>query len=251
MKYVRWTLDTLQEPYKEVENVGVLGSFLFGRLVPVLHVPKHNASIANSRDIARYLHGKYMFEERAAFLKPAGAKAAELEDIIENLGWHAREWVYYNMFCEAGSMSTDLLLRTWGWRQSRIQAWQKVALRLLFPILRRSVQKDLGINAAAYRKAVVEIDRTFDILDAGLFADGRKYILNTPEKTYLDMYLACMGALAVLPPQYSGGRIEPASEVSLDELPPTARAELERWRKRPTGQLIMRLFAEERGLSPK
>lgn len=36
---VRWCLDYLNEPYEEIENIGILGILLFGRSVPVLHDP--------------------------------------------------------------------------------------------------------------------------------------------------------------------------------------------------------------------
>jgi hypothetical protein len=247
-QYVRWSLDVLEEPYEEVESVGILGVFLFGRLIPVLHVAKYKTVIANSRDIVRYLYSKHMLEDRAAFLKPIGGQAVDLEQRFEKLGGFARQWMLYYNFVVAGDQGRDLTLRTWGLHQQRVQAWQRLALRALYPVLKTAVSRLLKVDEVAYRRAVLEIEKTFDVVDE-LLADGRKYLLNTPEKTYLDMYLACMAAPALRPPEYSGGRIEPASKIRLDELSPAARKELERWRMRPTGKFVLRLFAEERGLS--
>jgi hypothetical protein len=248
LQYVRWTLEVLPEPYEEVESVGILGLLLFGRFVPVLHIPKYKTAIGNSRDIVRYLYGRYALEDRAAFLKPAGGEAAVLEAQIERLGTCARQWLMYYNFVLSGDKGRDFTLRTWGLHQKRVQLWQRLALRALFPALKRVVATFLKADESGYCRSKAEIDKTFDAVDK-LLADGRRYLLNTPEKTYLDIYLACMAAPALRPPEYSGGRLEPESRVGLEELHPIAREEVENWRKRPAGQFALRLYAEERGIS--
>jgi glutathione S-transferase len=234
------------EPYDEVENIGILGVVLFGRLVPVLHIPKFKSSISNSRDIVRFLYSKYMLEERAEFLKPVGGLAVQLEDSFEKLGIHARKWIYYNILYACGDEGRELTLRGWGLYQPHIQGWQRRVLPILYPALKFFVAKPLGIHEAGYRKALVEIDKVFDMVDA-LLADGRMYLLDTQSKSYLDMYLSCMAALILLPPEYGGGRIVARSRISPDELTPAARKDVERWRARPTGQFVMRMFSKERG----
>jgi glutathione S-transferase len=238
-------LDELNEPYEEVENIGILGVVLFGRLVPVLHIPKNKTSISNSRDIVRFLYSKYVLEDRAKFLKPIGGLAVQLEDSFEKLGVHARKWIYFNILYACGKQGRELTLRGWGLYQPHIQLWQRRVLPILYPALKIFVAKPLGIHERGCRQAVVEIDKIFDVVDA-LLADGRMYLLDTQNKSYLDMYLACMAALILLPPEYGGGRIVARSRILPDELPPDARKDVARWRARPTGQFVMRMFSRER-----
>jgi glutathione S-transferase len=244
-QYVRWSLDALKEPYEEVENVGILGVLFFGRMVPALHIPKYKTTVNNSRDIVCYLHGKHVLEDRAAFLRPVGGLAVELEDKFEKLGGHTRRWMYYTLFHRSGERGRELTLRAWGRHQSRVQLWQRLALSVLYPVLKAFVSKPLRIDESSFRRSVAEINKTFDEVDA-LLADGRKFVLATPEKTYLDIYLACMAALVILPPGYSGGRIEQQSRLEPNDFSPGIMEEVKTWRSRPTGQFVLRMYANER-----
>jgi hypothetical protein len=72
---VRWCLDRLGVPYREVQNVTLLIMFFTGRTVPRLHIRTGGATsrLGDSPAILRYLWGAYACEcgERAEFLKPA------------------------------------------------------------------------------------------------------------------------------------------------------------------------------------
>lgn len=96
---VRWSLDRLGEPYREVESIGIVGVLLYARLVPALHIQRLKTSIYNSPDILRFLYGTYCGEERAEFLKPVTKEAdVALERIVLSTSSVTRKWVYFHAF---------------------------------------------------------------------------------------------------------------------------------------------------------
>jgi hypothetical protein len=85
----------------------------------------------------------------------------------------------------------EFTLRASGRHPKRVQSWQRLVLRALFPIPKKFVATILKVDEPGHRTSQTEIDKSFGAVDK-LLADGRKYVLNAPEKTYLGIYLACM-----------------------------------------------------------
>jgi glutathione S-transferase len=82
-----------------------------------------------------------------------------------------------------------------------------------------------------------------------LLADGRTYLTGAT-LTFADITFASLGALAVLPPEYPGNRLG-GPRLTIDDITdPAWRAEVERFRARPSGQFILRLYREERAPHP-
>jgi glutathione S-transferase len=238
---VRWCLDRLGVPYQEMPNIGILGVLLTGRTVPALEVPPGLTRIGDSPRILRYLWGEYAGRlpfEATAFLEPT-PPTVELERYFDRrLGNDVRVWVYARIF-----QRRDLMLRTWGVEDTRIPVWQRVLLRAIAPVLRLAVRNMLGVSPSRAAQAYERTCESFDRVDA-LLADGRRYLMGET-LTFVDIAFASLAALAVLPPEYAG-RSLPGRRVTTDDIDPEWRALVEGFRARPAGQLVLRLYREER-----
>ena len=243
---VRWCLDRLGVPYEEVANAGILGVLLTGRSVPWLEAGSGATRIGDSPHILRYLWGEFagrLPSERTWFLEPTPA-ALELEARFDQrLGNDVRVWVYSQVFKDR-----SLTLRSWGIEETSIPRWQRLLLYTGTPLLRFAVRRMLGVTPARATRALERTREAFDEVDS-LLADGRRY-LTGDSLTFADITFASLGALAVLPPQYPGGRLS-GRRLSLDDVrDPAWRGEIESLRARPAGQFVLRLYADERAIAP-
>lgn len=241
---VRWCLDRLGLDYEERPMMGILGVLLTGRTVPRLRLKTGRAwtSIGNSSDILRYLWGRYAAErgEAAAFLEPT-PEALELEARLDAYGHLLQAWVYQHMLDHKPAT-----LRAWGGDDPRIPAWQKWAVRLGYPLVCVFMRKVFRLSAAAHPRRVEKIEAVLADMEALLQANGDT-LLGTPAPTFVDITLASLSALWAVPVGY-GGRV--AGYIHIDDpgVPPTLRAERERWAAafpRVTAH-VHRLYAEHR-----
>jgi glutathione S-transferase len=243
---VRWCLDRLGVPYDEVPNVGILGVLLTGRTVPALEIPPGLTRIGDSPRILRYLWGEYagrLPSEQVWFLEPTAA-ALDLEARFDRrLGNDVRVWAYANVF-----KRRDLSLRCWGIDEKSIPAWQRALLIVLTPVLQFAVRRMLGVTPQRAERALEKTRASFDEVDR-LLVDGRRHLIGDA-LSFADITFASLGALAVLPPEYPGGQLT-GRRLDIADLDPQWRAEVERFRQRPAGQLILRLYREERAPRPQ
>ena len=239
---VRWCLDRLGVAYDEVPNVGILGVLLTGRTVPWLEVPPGLTRIGDSPRILRYLWGEYAGRlpgERTWFLEPTPA-ALDLESRFDRrLGNDLRVWLYAQVL-----RNRALTLRSWGIEERTIPAWQRALLAAGTPVLRFAVRRMLGVTAGRAERALARTHEAFAEVDA-LLADGRPY-LTGQSLTFADITFASLGALAVMPPEYPGPRLTGRRLALEDVTDPAWREEIERFRARPAGQFILRLYRDER-----
>lgn len=242
----RWCLDRLGVPYDEVPNIGVLGVLLTGRTVPWLEVPPGLTRISESSRILRYLWGEYagvLPGDRTWFLEPTPA-ALELEARLDRrLGNDVRIWLYENLL-----QQRELSFRSWGSAEPSIPRWQRVLLQALRPVLAFAVRRMLGVTPARAARSLARTQEIFDEMDA-LLADGRPYLTGST-LTFADITFASLGALAVLPPEYPGNRLGGPRMTAQDIRDPAWLAEVERFRARPSGQFILRMYREERSPQP-
>ena len=237
---VRWCLDRAGVDYEEVPSIGVLGVLLLGRTVPLLELPAARTRVGNSSEILRLLWGMHGHDPsgRAAFLEPTPEAVALEKHLDEGLGMQVRRWAYQRLFEDS-----RLTLQVWGAGEPAVPRWQRAMLPVLRPLLQAALRRMLRVNAASAGRALDRTRAVFDEMDARL-ADGRRYLLGDT-LSLADITFASLGALAVLPRNYGGGRLA-TRFPEVDSLPEPWRTEVEGFRQRPAGRLILRMYEEDR-----
>lgn len=241
---VRWCLDRLGVPYVEEHNAGTLGVFFLGRTVPRLHVRTGAvySSIGNSSDILRYLWGRYGVEygERAAFLEPTEEGLA-LERRFDAYGRDMQRWIYWHALPDR-----RFTLHAWGANDPSLPAWQRAAVRLLYPILRALMSRAFALSPRTKQKAVDGIESVLASVDARL-ADGRKTLLGGDAPSFVDITFAALSAHWAYPAGYGRGKADAVTPAP-EEVPPGMAREMALWRERyPRARaFIERLYRDER-----
>lgn len=241
---VRWCLDRLGVDYREKPAGGTLGAFFLGRTVPVLKFRSGavRSSIGNSPEILRYLWGRYATERpvEAEFLRPTPERLA-FEAKVDRCGVDLQVWVYFHLLPDR-----ELTQHAWGCNNPDIPAWQRLALRLLYPLLRLMIRQAFRITPARQAKAVEHISALLAEVEEKL-ADGRKSILGGDDVNYSDLAFAAIMGLWAQPAGFGGGRAD-AVKVELERCPPAMQDEIRSWRERfpRSSTFIERLYAEQR-----
>jgi len=222
---VRWCMDRLGEPYSERPVGGTLGAFFLGRSVPVLHFKSGavRSSIGNSSEILRYLWGRYSTErgESARFLEPT-ADRVELEQALDRCGVDLQVWVYFHILDER-----ELTLHAWGCHNPAIPAWQRLLLKLLYPLLSILIRKSFRITPSRYEKAVAHVDALLAQAEE-MLADGRKSILGGKTLNYTDLAFAAIMGLWLQPAGYGGGKADTV-RIDRDRCPQAMIEQIENW----------------------
>lgn len=241
---VRWSMDRLGLDYVEQTSGGALGAFFRGRTVPQLKVRTGGvqSSIGNSAEILRYLWGRYALDnpEAATFLEPTQERV-EFEKQLDRYGVSLQVWVYHHLLDHR-----DLTLHAWGANNAKTPAWQRLLLRLLFPLLRLLIRKSFRITEGNYARAVSRIEERLSEADKWL-ADGRKSLLGGDTLNYTDFAFAAMTGLWLMPPGYGGGKAE-AVRIERDRAPVGMRRDIESWEANHAhvAAFVARLYSEER-----
>jgi glutathione S-transferase len=222
---VRWTMDRLAIEYAEKTSGGTLGAYFRGRSVPQLRVRTGmvRSVIGNSPDILRYLYGRCLHEdpERFAFLEPT-AERIELERRLDAYGRSLQVWVYYHILDER-----ELCLHAWGVHDAKTPGWQRVALRVLYPLLAFLMRFSFKINDTNYARAVARIETLLSDIEADL-GDGRASLLGGNDPNYTDIAFAAFTGLWLMPREYGGGKAD-AVRIEHERRPPGMREDVKRW----------------------
>lgn len=222
---VRWSLDRLGVEYTEKASGGTLGAYFRGRTVPQLKAKTGavRSVIGNSSDILRYVYGRYLHDdpERAAFLEPT-AERVEFEHRLDLYGVSLQVWVYYHILHDR-----DLALHAWGVNNPATPGWQRLMLRILFPLLAALIRLSFKINDTHFAKSVARIEDVLADAEAKL-KDGRASLLGGSETNYTDLAFASFTGLWLMPEGYGGGKADQV-RVERDQAPAEMRTEIERW----------------------
>ncbi len=222
---VRWCMDVLGVDYRENTWIGTLGAFYRGRTVPMLSFQTGavRSSIGNSAEILRYLWGVNSQDPAAAFLEPTEERVA-LEKRIDRAGVSLQIWVYHHILNDQA-----VALKAWGINDERVPNWQRLLIRLLFPVQRFLIRKSFGINEASYQRSCHFLDELLADIDTRV-SDGRKSILGDAEPNYTDYAFAAIMGLWLQPQGY-GGEYGAQSHVDSDSRPRDMQNDIARWRE--------------------
>ena len=241
---VRWCMDRLGLDYTESPCGGTLNAFYLGQSVPLLRFRTGGvcSSIGNSAEILRYLWGRYGAEspEKAAFLEPTPERLG-LEERIDRCGADLQVWVYYHLLGHR-----DLTLRAWGVDEPRIPAWQRFALKLVYPLQAVLIRRAFQISDRHHQRAVSHLDKLMGEVEQ-LLADGRGSILGGDEPNFSDFTYASIMGLWLQPGAYGGGQAENV-KVPREDFPEPMQREIESWIERfpHNVALIEKLYSDFR-----
>jgi len=237
---LRWVLDYLDIDYIEEENVGILGFFLLGRSVPQLKIPGKRVTVGNSSNILRYLYGEHCLDDKlAAFLKPSPL-ALSLEKKFDQLGEDLRRFAYFSVFSNLPSSST-FLSQVWGLYQPNIPQWQKVLLKFLSPVFVKILINRLRVNAEDTKKSLENAYKIIKEVDS-LLSDGRKFLLNTSQPTYIDFHFCSIVAVITKPKTYGGKVYSENNLLEAMELPGAWGEEAEKIRQTEAGKFVHNVY---------
>ena len=241
---VRWCMDRLGVEYTERPHGGTLGAYFTGRTVPQLRVRTGavQSVIGNSPEILRFLWGNYSaaLGGRAAFLEPT-AERLELEERLDRYARNQQVWIYYHILPYRA-----LTLHAWGVDDPQTPGLQRLALRVLYPLLAVLIRQSFRIDEKHYAKSVHHIEELLTDIDTRL-ADGRRSILGGDEINYTDIAFASLSGLWRMPEDYGGGRAD-ACRIERSDAPADMQADIERWVEDypKASTFIERLYADER-----
>jgi glutathione S-transferase len=229
----RWALDWAGLDYREERHLQVFHIRAVKRAggrrtVPVLVAD--GEVLTDSADIVAYAAAR-----GARPLYPEDpVRRGEVEDLERELagdfGVEVRRLAYFELMPHQ-----RLLLKS---NNAGAPLWQRIALRLAFPAMKRRVSKHLGIEADKVARGEVLLRETFDRV-AERIADGRPYLFGD-DFTAADLTFAALSAPMTLPREYGCPLPRPS------DLPLALRTRLSSFRDHPAGQFALRLFADHR-----
>lgn len=233
---VRWVLDRQQVPYVEEGHAPMLHAAytlpLTGgtsRSVPILVDERQTPRkvLSDSTDCLRYLA-----EHHGATWLYAHPEASGIEEELDQkLGPAARRFAYFYLLPRA-DLTEPLLF-------GRAPSWEARLTRPLFPLIRRMMAKSMRIDAAGAERSRQVLREQLAKLSERL-SDGRKYLCGDALSA-ADVTLGALAAPIIWPAGYAQ-----VAMPNLSELPDPLRAEIEALRKTPAGQLVLRLYAQDR-----
>lgn len=230
----RWALDRLGVAYREEAHVPLV-SRLAGLRRGVWHtVPILVTADGVVRDSTAILRWAEARSRGGGRLYPEDPTALDEVDGLEErfdtaLGPHTRRlaysWLLPHRALALGALGGVPLV-------------EQVTTRALYPVVRKVMERGLGIDAAGVERSRRKIDEVFAEVGERI-ADGRRYLVGD-RFTAADLAFASLAAPVLLPPEYG------AKLPSIEVLPAPIRAEVERLRETAAGRFALRLYAEER-----
>lgn len=234
----RWALDRAGVEYRESGHLPIahyLPARLAGggRTVPVLRTP--GGVVADSTAILRWADARLAPERRLFPEGPLGDEVARWEERFDHtLGPHARRWAYFHVLPDR-ARTEPMLVRL-------APPVEAAAVRALYPVARRVLERGLNITPETAARSEKRLDELFDEVDAAL-SDGRRWLCGE-RFTAADVTLAALGAPVFAPPAYARWAYR------IEELPAAMRAKVEAWRARPAGRLALAAYEKERDARP-
>jgi hypothetical protein len=241
---VRWCMDRLGVDYVERQSAGIIGLVFGGRTVPQLkfRTGRVVSVIGNSHEILRYLFGAYApsLGEKAAFLHATEEHVA-MEERIDQYGLDLQVWIYFQVLSDR-----SLTLDVWGRNSPDLPRWQRLAIVMLYPLLRAFVSRAFQLSESTCTAAVERIEDFLEDVEARL-SDGRPSLLGDDAIDYVDITLAAISALWVQPEAFGAGKTN-GIRVERDRFPEAMRTQVMHWHLRypTTIAFVESLYAKER-----
>jgi glutathione S-transferase len=232
----RWALDHAGVPYVEEGHMPGFHRLAVRRTgsprtsVPVLRVG--GRTLADSTDIVAYADAAAAPERK---LYPADARTRAEVDALEDgfdeiLGPNIRRVVYFHLLPRR-PVVMELF-------DAGTPSWQRAALRVVYPLLRRGMQRFMRIDERTAAASLAEVLRTFDAIEKRM-SDGRPYLAGD-RFSAADLTFAALAGPAVRPDGH------PVRFPDPDRFPPAVVELMRETQERPAGAFVRRLYREHR-----
>lgn len=232
----RWALDRAQIPYREISNPPlfhrVVNLWLGARSTtrPVLRTP--DQLICDSSEILQYVD-EFLAEEHRLY--PAEPEMRQQvcdfeRDLGKQVGFSVIRWAYFHFLPET-ELILPLMTGPAGGLENRL-------FRVLFPLVRRLMQKGLKLNPVTAERAQNKIEEAMDEI-AKRLSDGRPYLWGDRFGA-ADLTCAALFGPIFVVPEYGGTRAD------LARLPASVRERREAWLKHPTAEFVLRIYRDHR-----
>jgi glutathione S-transferase len=238
----RWSLDAAGVAYTEEGHCPGLHRFAVKRTgshrtsVPVLVQASGGGVLAESADIVQFADANAASDRK---ILPAGGRARDEALALEkrfdvDLAPHVRRFAYFHLL--------PLRAQTFRLFDIRTPRFERIAVRVAFPLLRRFMKKFMRIDPATTAASLDQTRREVDAASA-LLADGRPF-LTGDRFTAADISFAAFLAPLTLPAEHpvTGA----SSGIDLGALPPGFAEEARRIQATPAGQFAARMYRERR-----
>jgi glutathione S-transferase len=231
----RWALDRAGVDYTEKRHIQLLHGIAAKRAgggitAPVLRTA--DGVFDQSSAILRYADG-FLPEERRLYPADVGEETdvVALEQRFDSvLGPEGRRWLYHEVFKDARRFAP--------WNLTGVPRWERRIFPFVLAPAKVFINRYFKISEATVAEAVRQVDAEFDAV-AERLSDGRSHLAGDGFSA-ADLAFAALAAPCVVPPVYGTPLPQP------EDMTPTMRQQVERWRAHPAGQYALRMFREER-----
>ncbi len=245
-EFTRWTLWHYGIPYVEQPHPPIFQAFAAKRTVGSAMSWKtaFNASsdcivVCNGdkiwpRDaIANYFEARCTPDKK--LISPANAPlvAGWWQQYAYGWGWSVARWVYYYLLPEKSLMVPALA-------GGAVPAGERRVISIGYPLMAAFLRRFMKLSPQLAVQDLAAIHGWFDKMDPVL---AKQPYLTGDRFTFADLLFVGYGAPIVMPDGYG------APLPRIDQLPAPMRTEIEAFRQRPTGQYLLRLYAQ-RAASP-
>ncbi|MFV3308819.1 glutathione S-transferase family protein [Pseudomonas sp. NY15181] len=232
----RWALDRLSLPYQEQPHIPLLHRLATkrngGSSVPLL--VHGRARFIDSTDILMHADrvggGDLLYPRDTSLRQEVEALETRFD---EELGPHARRWVYAQLLAERSllrqAMSRD------------VPPLEAALLPVILPTIVRIIRKALRITPESTARSLERVGSLFKEVDDRL-EDGRQFLVDG-RFTAADLTFAALAAPVLFPTGYR------AAYPALDDVPVAMRNEVLRLRDTTAGRFALRLYLQERNRS--
>lgn len=222
---VRWMLDRLAIPYFQEDHAPGFHSDLT--------LDTGETALLGSDSIVAYYELRTPVKKRLFPVDTTSASEARelFAFFLDSFGTAVQAWTTAYMLHDRQNT-----IRTW---THNAPLWERVTVLLFYPWIANSVRRKFQIGPATIEQKERVIEETFTRVEARL-ADGRRFLLGDTFSAP-DLAFAALAGPIFMPAQYGGSLPEASS------LPSAMRQSIDRWRVRPVGQFVTRLYQEERG----
>jgi glutathione S-transferase len=220
----------IEECHAPVFNVLAARRYGGSSIVPLLDTGEK--VLLNARAVVECYEARAPLQQK--LFPPDPAKQAEARTLFDFLfdtfGVAVRAWAYAYIL-PLRNTTADAWV-------DRVPTWERLGVHVLYPLLARALRNNLNIGPDTIAQEQKTIESALHQMDVRL-ADGRRFLVGD-SFTAPDLALAALAAPIILPSQYGGPM------PRLDQLPDAMRIPVERWRSRPVGQHILRVYKENR-----